>query len=71
MKFGRNVCLNEISDVFESGHVGSETRSLCQFFEKLCERPIGLNFSPIPMKLGQTSYEILDKFENGSCQVKN
>ena len=40
MKLGQNVCLDEISDKVEMGHVGSKTRSLCQIIEKplVCSR---------------------------------
>ena len=55
------------------GHVGSETRSLGQIIEKPCARSRGHDFSPIIMKLDQNVGldEMLNKFENGSCGVKN
>ena len=55
------------------GHVGSKTRSLGQMLEKLCVRFRGHIFSPIIMKLVENVSldKVLDKFENGSCQVKN
>ena len=55
------------------GHVGSKTRSLGQILEKPCVRSRGHFFSPIILKLGQNVCldEISDKWENGSCQVKN
>ena len=58
---------------WKMGHVGSETRSLGQFVGKPCERSRGHIFSQIIMKLGQNVCldEIFDKFQNGSCRVKN
>ena len=55
------------------GHVGSKIRSLGQILEKHCVRPRGHIFIPIIMKLSQNVClnEISDKFENGSCWVKN
>ena len=55
------------------GDVGSKTRSLGQISEKACVCSRGHIFIPIIMKLGQNIYydEISDKFENGSCRVKN
>ena len=55
------------------GHVRSKTRLLGQILEKPFVRSRGHIFSLILMKLGQTIclYEISDKFENGSCQVRN
>ena len=55
------------------GHVGSKTRLVGQILEKPCVLSIGHIFSVIFMKLGQNVCldEIWDKFENGSCQVKN
>ena len=53
MKLGQNVCLDEDSDEFKLGHVGSKTRSLGQILEKPCVRSRGHIFSPILMKLGQ------------------
>ena len=35
MKCGQNVCLDEISDNFEIGSVGSKTRSLGQIGESV------------------------------------
>ena len=54
------------------GHARSKTRSLGQILGKTCACSRGLIFSPIPMKLGQNVClsEDLDKFENGSYQVK-
>ena len=53
--------------------VGSKTRSLGQILEKPCVRSRGHILSQIMMKLGQNVCldKILDKFENGSCHVKN
>ena len=55
------------------GHVGSKTRSLGQMLEKPCVCSSGHIFSPIIMKRGQNVCldVISDKFENGSCRVKN
>ena len=54
-------------------HVRSKTRSLGQILEKLCVHSRSHIFSLIIMKLGQTVChdEILDKFENGPCWLKN
>ena len=73
MKLGQNVCLDEIWDEFEMGHVGSKTRSLGQILEKPCIHSRGHIFSPIIMKLCQNVCldKISDKFENVSCWVKN
>ena len=75
LKLGQNVCLDEMSDKFETkvGHVGSETRSLGQILEKPCVRYRGHIFSTIIIKLGQNICldEISDEFENGSCGLKN
>ena len=56
----------------KNGHVWSKTRSLGQMLEKPCVCSRGHIFNPIIMKLGQNFCldEILDKYENGSCQVK-
>ena len=55
------------------GHVGSKTSSQGQILEKPCVPSRGHIFSPRIMKLGQNVCvdEISDKFENGSCWVKN
>ena len=55
------------------GHVGLKTMSQGQIVEKPCVCSRGHIFSPIIMKLGQSVCfnEMLDEFENGSCQVKN
>ena len=55
------------------GHVGSKTRSQGQIIVKPCVCPRGHIFSLIIKKLGQNVCldEVLHKFENGSCQVKN
>ena len=62
------------------GHVGSKTRSPGQILEKPCVRSRGHIFSRILMKVGQDVClddqdvcldDILDKFKNGSCGVKN
>ena len=73
MKLGQNVFLDEISDKFEMGHVGSKTRSLGQILEKPCVYSRGHIFSLIIMKLGQNIFldEISDKLGNWSCRVKN
>ena len=57
----------------KTGCVGLKTRSLGQIIEKPCVCCRGHNFSPIIMKLGQNVCldEILDEFENESCQIKN
>ena len=61
---GQNVCLDEILDKFEIGHVGSKTRSLSQILEKPCVCFTGHIFNPIIMKLSQNLCldEILDNF---------
>ena len=53
--------------------VRSKTSSLGQLFEKPCVCFRGHIFSPIIIKCCQNDCldEILDKFENGSCLVKN
>ena len=73
MKLGQNVFLDEISDQFEMGHVGSKTRSLGKLLENFCVHFRVHFFSQIIMKLGQSFCldEISDEFENGSCQFKN
>ena len=55
------------------GHVGSKTRSVGQSLEKPFVHSRGHIFSPILMKRNQNVCldEISDKFENGSCQVRN
>ena len=55
------------------GHVGSKTRSPGQILEKPSVRSRGHIFSRILMKVGQDVCldDILDKFKNGSCGVKN
>ena len=55
------------------GHVGSKTRSLGQMLDKPCVHCRGHIFSLIIMKLGHNVCldEILDEFENRSCQVIN
>ena len=53
MNFGQNVCLEEISDKFKIGHVGSKARSLGQMFKKPCVSSRGHIYSPIIMKIGQ------------------
>ena len=55
------------------GHVESKTRSLGQILEKPCVHSRGHIFSLILMNLGQNVCldEISDKFEIGSCGVKN
>ena len=54
-------------------HVGSKTTSRGQILEKPCVHYRGHIFSPIIMKPGQNVCldEISDKFENGSCWLKN
>ena len=73
MKLGQNVCLDEMSDKFEMGHVGSKTRSLGQILEIPCIRSRSHIFSPVIIKIGQNVClnKISDKFENESCWVKN
>ena len=51
------------------GHVGSKTRSPGQILEKPSVHSRGHIFSRILMKVGLD--DILDKFINGSCGVKN
>ena len=55
------------------GHVGSKTSSLDQILEKPCVCSRAHIFNPIIMKLGQNVCldKISNKFENGSCRVKN
>ena len=55
------------------GHVHPKTRPLGPILEKPCVYSRGHIFSLIIIKLGQNVCltEILDEFENGSCQVKN
>ena len=55
------------------GHVGSKSRSLGQILGKLSVCSRGHIFSPIIMKVDQHVCldEILHKFENGSCRLKN
>ena len=73
MKVGQDVCLDDILDEFENGHVGSKTRSPGQILGKPCVRSRGHIFSRILMKVGQDVCldDISDEFENGSCGVKN
>ena len=73
MKLGQNVCLDKISDRFESGSCWVKTTSLSQFSEKPCVCSKSHIFSPIIMKLGQNVCldKISNVFENGSGQVKN
>ena len=49
----QNVCLHQVSDEFEKGHVGSKIRSLGQILEKPYVRFRGHIFSLIIIKLGQ------------------
>ena len=60
------MCLN-------MGQVRSKTRSVGQILEKLCVHSRGHIISQIIMKLDQNVCldEILDKFENRLCRVKN
>ena len=55
------------------GRVRSKTRSLDQMLEKSCVHSRGHFFSLIMIKLGQNDFlnKIINKFENGSCRVKN
>ena len=55
------------------GHVMSKTRSVGQIIEKACEHDTGHIMHPIIMKICQNLFldSISDKFENGSCWVKN
>ena len=55
------------------GHDGSKTRSLGQILEKPCVHSKRHSFDPEFMKLCQivTHYNILVRFETGSCWVKN
>ena len=55
------------------GHVGAKTWSLGQILETPCVWSRGQIFSLIIMKPGQNVChdEILDEFENGSCQVED
>ena len=73
MKSGQDVCLDDISDEFENGHVGSKTRSPGQILEKPCVRSRGHIFSRILMKVGQDVCldDISDELKNGSRGVKN
>ena len=48
-----NVCLDEILDELNMGHVGSKTRSLGQILAKPCICSRGHIFGPVLMKLGQ------------------
>ena len=54
-------------------HVWSKTRSLDQIIEKPCVCSRGRILSPIIMNLGLNVCrdEILERFKNGLCQVKN
>ena len=73
MKLGQNVCLDEISDVFEnwSGQVKNWV-SRSNLRKTLCKSK-GHIFSQIMVKLGQNVCldVILDEFENRLCRVKN
>ena len=55
------------------GHVGSKTRSLDQFFKKLCVHSRRLCLDSVFMKLCQNVclYNILGGFKTGSCQIRN
>ena len=55
------------------GHVRSKSRSLGQILEKPCVRSGSHIFSQVIIKPVQHARldEILNKFENGSCRVKN
>ena len=55
------------------GHVGSKTRSLGQILEKPSVRSRGHIFSPIIMKLSQSTdfEENSDEIKIWSCRVKN
>ena len=68
MKLGQNICLDEITDEFETGSSQVKTVSLSQILEKPCVCSRGHIFSSIIMKLCQNV--CLDKssneFENGS-----
>ena len=74
MKLHQHVCHDEISHTnLKMGHVGSKTRSPGQILEKPCVHSLGYIFCLIIMKLGQNDFldQISDKYENGSCRVKN
>ena len=54
-------------------HVWSKTRSVGEIIEKPCEHETGHIMHPIIMKLCQNVCldDTADKFEYGSCRVKN
>ena len=51
MKLCKDVCVDEISNEIENGHVGSKTRSPGQIFEKPCVRSRDLFLVKILIKL--------------------
>ena len=55
------------------GHVGSKSRSVGQIIEKPCGHDTGPIIYPVIMKICPNDHLdiISDKFEYGSCQVKN
>ena len=69
----KNACADEISEEFENGSCWLKTRSQGQILEKPCVCSKGHNFSPIIMKPSQIVCldKTWDKFDNGSCRVKN
>ena len=72
MKLDKHVCLDESRTKLKMGHVQSKTRSLGHMLEKPCVRSGGHIFSLIIMTYGRNvCLEGSDKFENGSCWVKN
>ena len=73
MKLGQNVCIDETWTSLKLGHVGSKTRSLGQILEKPCVHSRCHIFSQMLVKFGLNVCldKISDKFEIGSCEVKN
>ena len=72
IKYGQNVCLDEILDELGNGSCRVKNRSPGQILEKLCVCSTGHTFIPIIVKLDQQVCldEISHKFENGSCLAK-
>ena len=66
MKLGQNVFIDKILVMFVNGSFW------VKYFKKSCVQSRGRIFSPIIMTVGQNVFhEISEKFENGSCWVKN
>ena len=73
MKLDQNVCLDRISNEFESGSCRFKNYVTRSNVRKSCVRSRGHIFCPIIMKLLENVCldEISNEFENRSCRVQN